>query len=428
MLSLLSVAAETPSRHRITIIDEQIEEVPWDASPDLVGITCMTALAPRTYELADHFRARGVPVVLGGIHPTFCSGEALQHADAVVAGEAEGIWPEVLVDAESGRMSGIYRAESPVDLAELYPIPRHLIDRRNYATIHAVQATRGCPHNCAFCSVTAFNHGIQRRRPVEFIVREVAAIPDRFFMFVDDNLTADRDYATELFGALRPLGKRWVCQATLALADDPQFVRLAADAGCIGLFAGLETFNTENLGSMHKDFNRVDRYSEHIELLHANGIGLEAGIVFGFDGDDRGVFARTLHVLDELQVDIIQTSILTPLPGTPMFQKMSDRIMDRNWTHYDFHHVVFEPRHMSAEALQAGHDWVVREFYRPRRIARRLSRVARGPDGLSMMPYVMALNLAYYGRVRRWHFEGWDPALDIKTEPSAVIHETSQAA
>lgn len=412
LLSLLAVAAETPPPHRVRIIDEQVDDIPWHATPDLVGITCMSALAPRAYEIADRFRARGVPVVLGGMHPTFRSEEALRHADAVVAGEAEGVWPRVLADVLDGRLGGVYTQPEPADLACLKPIPRHLLAGRHYATVHAIQATRGCPHRCAFCSVSAFSHGTQRRRPAAEVADEVARFPGKFFMFVDDNLTAGKDYALELFERLAPLGKWWMTQSTLAVAEDPSFVAAAARAGCIGLFVGLETFSDGNLGAMNKAFNRVEQYRERIRLLHAHGIGVEAGIVFGFDGDDAGVFARTLSLLDELRVDLIQASIFTPLPGTPQFDALQDRITDRNWAHYDFHHVIFEPAGMSAEALQAGHDWVVREFYRPWRIARRLARRAAFPRGMATLPYAAALNLAYYGRTVRWHIRGWNPAGD----------------
>lgn len=409
LLSLLSVAAETPPGHSIRIVDEQIDDVPWDADVDLVGITCMTALAPRAYEIADRFRARGVPVVLGGMHPTFRPLEALDHADAVVAGEAEGVWGEVVAAAEARRLGGVYRAAAPPDLSALKTPPRRLLRADRYSTIHAVQATRGCPHGCAFCAIAAFNNQTQRRRPVEAVVREVAAIPGRFFMFVDDNLTADRDYALALFRALEPLDKIWITQSTLAVAAEESFVRAAARAGCIGLFAGLETFSESNLTSVDKTCHRVESYRERIGLLHRHGIGVEAGIVFGFDGDDAGVFRQTLSILDNLEIDAIQASIFTPLPGTPRFESMEPRLLDRQWGHYDLHHVVFQPQGMSAESLQAGHDWVTYEFYRPWRIARRAARHLARPRGTRTIPYVAGLNLAYYGRTVQWHIRGWDP-------------------
>ena len=372
----------------------------------------MTAAAPRAYEIAGRFRRRGIPVVLGGMHPTFRSEEALRHADAVVAGEAEGVWEKVVEDARAGRMRGVYRADELPDLAKLKRPRRSLLASGKYATRNALQATRGCPHACAFCSVSAFNGGRQRCRPVEDVIREVAELPERFFVFNDDNITADREYAKRLFEGLKPLKKLWISQSTLEIADDPEFVKLAAEAGCIGLFVGLETFNESNLEGVEKTFHRAEKYREGVRVLHDCGIGVEAGVVFGFERDRAGTFQHTLAMLDDLEIDAIQVSVLTPLPGTPHYESMRERILDRNWAHYDFHHVVFEPTGMSAESLQAGHDWVTHEFYKPWRIARRMARWVRRPRGWKTLPYMAAINMAYYGRSRRWGIRGWNPAME----------------
>jgi radical SAM superfamily enzyme YgiQ (UPF0313 family) len=428
LLSLLSVAAETPAGDDVTIIDEQIQDVPVDGGYDLVGITCMTAAAPRAYELAEIFRRRRIPVVLGGMHPTLMPEEALTHADAVCAGDAEGVWTRILRDARDGRLAGIYRS-APDSPGVVAPPPRHLLKSRHYGTVQAVQATRGCPNRCAFCSVSAYHQGRFRRRPVADVVAEVAAFRHRFFVFVDDNLVADRDYARDLFRALRPLRKLWITQATLDIADDPQLTKLAADAGCIGLFVGIETFSHANLASVDKGFNKVHEYRKRIGLLHDHGIGIEAGIVFGFERDDPGVFRRTLRLLDDLEIDMVQVSILTPLPGTPFHESIRPRIFDRDWSHYDFHQVVFTPWRMPAEALQAGHDWVTRQFYRPWRIVRRLARLAMRPGGWRTLPYAAAINLGYYGRTVRWSLRGYDPARRAgRARPMAVAAAVESAA
>lgn len=418
LLSLLTVAAETPADVEVRIVDEQVEDIPWDAPVDLVGITCMTAAAPRAYRIAARFRERGVAVVLGGMHPTLVPDEAAEHADAVVAGDAEGVWANVVADARAGCLRGIYRNPVPPDLRNLKPIPRHLLDRGRYSTVQSIQATRGCPHGCNFCSVSAYHARMHRRRPVPDVVREIAQLPGRFFVFVDDNLPADREYARDLFQALVPLKKRWITQATLSVAEDPAFVRLAADAGCIGLFVGLETFNTANLDAAEKSCNRVERYREAIDCLHRHGIGIEAGIMFGFPEDRPSAFQQTLRLLDEVEVDAILVSLFTPLPGTPKFAAMHDRILDWNWEHYDFDHVVFDPRGMSAEALEAGQAWITREFYRPWRILRRAWRHLLRPRSWACLPYLVALNVAFYGRVVQWHVRGWNPALEDRVPGS----------
>jgi len=410
LLSLLSVAAESPDDADIKIVDEQIEDIPWNADVDLVGITCMTAVAPRAYEIAQHFRQRGIPVVLGGMHPTLCPNEAIRHADAIVVGDAEGVWQKVLVDASRGCLQGIYRNERPPSLARLKRPPRQLLSAQKYATINAVQATRGCPHGCDFCAIAAFNGRTQRQRPVEEVIAEIEDLPGRTFIFVDDNLTADCEYARSLFSALKPLRKRWVTQSTLAITKDPELVRLMAESGCIGLFVGLETFAEGNLASVNKTCHRVEEYRQAIRLLHRHGIAVEAGIVFGFDGDSPEVFRQTLEMLDDLEVDMIQASIFTPLPGTPRAKLLAGRVFDREWANYDFHHVVFQPANMRPSDLQVGHDWVSRQFYSPWRIFRRLFRHLRRPRALASLPYLTAVNMAYYGRIHCWHIRGRDPA------------------
>jgi radical SAM superfamily enzyme YgiQ (UPF0313 family) len=410
LLSLLSVAAETPKEVKVEIVDEQIGAIPWRADFDLVGITCMTALAPRAYEIAARFRQQNIPVVLGGMHPTLCPEDAIPHADAIVVGDAEGIWGQVISDLKKGTLHKIYANDRQPDMAGLKKVPRSLLAKNSYATINAVQATRGCPNACEFCAVSAFHRQTQRRRPVKEVISEISGLPNKFVLFVDDNLTADRGYAARLFKGLVPLKKIWGAQSTIAIAEDPSLVRLAAESGCIGLFIGIETFSRENLSGVGKTCNRVEKYREAIRQFHSFGIAVEAGIVFGFDNDHPTVFQNTLRVLDKLKIDLIQASIFTPLPGTMSFGTMQQRIFDRDWNNYDFHSVVFQPKHMSPADLQGGHDWVTRRFYEPHRIARRLWHHAKRPRSLASMGYVAALNLAYYGRVLNWNIRGFNPA------------------
>lgn len=409
LLSLLSVAAETPSDAQVEIVDEQFEDIPWNSKYDLVGITCMTAAAPRAYKIAAKFRKMRIPVVLGGMHPTLCPGEAVNHADAIVVGDAEGIWHQVVADARAHNLKPVYQNKQPPTLQGLKMLPRHLLHPGKYAPVHAVQATRGCQNACDFCSVSAYHNRTQRFRPVEEVCEEIERLSGRFLVFVDDNLTADQGYSQRLFESLRGLGKLWVTQSTLSFADNPELVDLAAESGCCGVFVGLETFSERNLASVNKSCHRVEKYRAAIELLHSKGISVEAGIVLGFDHDGPGVFEKTLRMLQELHIDSIQVSVFTPLPGTIRFEQMKHRIFDRDWSHYDFHNVVFRPARMAPTDLKAGHDWVTREFYRPWRIIRRLVSHARRPNGLKTLPYVAVVNWAYYGRVKRWNIKGRNP-------------------
>jgi radical SAM superfamily enzyme YgiQ (UPF0313 family) len=408
MLSLLTLAELSPDDADITIVDEQIEKVPEYETFDLVGITVMTATAPRAYELASRFRQRGVPVVLGGFHPTLNPEEALRHADAVVVGPAYGAWERLLRDLADGRLQGLYYGSLDGNIPKT--LPRHLMSRPHYATLNATFATIGCRNACRFCSIRAVHSGARVLRGVRDVVAEVAAFRGRFFMLVDDNLTQDRDYALDLFRALAPLKKRWITQASVEIADDPELLAAMRRAGCIGVFVGLETFSEDVLRDQRKEIKPAARYREAVRAFHRHGMFVEAGIIFGFDADDVSVFHRTLGMLERAGVDGIQVSILTPLPGTPLSRQMERRIFDRNWERYDYRHVVFTPARMRPEELQAGADWVIRRFYSPLGILRRLLRWLFSPGGTANVVTALAINLAYYGRTRSFRIRGYDPA------------------
>lgn len=423
MLSLLTVAELSPEDAEIRIVDEQIENIPENETFDLVGITAMTAAAPRAYEIAARFRERGIPVVMGGFHATLNPAEALQHVDAVVVGCAAGAWQRVLADLGNGKLSRPGQKERPDACGpeeRIYygdpeapipaSLPRHLVDRDSYVTVNSTYATLGCTNACRFCSIAAFHKGQRHQRDIVDLVSEIGSFRERFFMFVDDNLTQDRGYVVELLERLRPLGKKWVTQASIDVADDEELLTLMRDAGCIGLFIGIETFNERALGAQDKGFNVPDRYRAAVARIHRHGMYVEAGMIFGFDTDEPGVFRATLEMLDRIGIDAIQASILTPLPGTRLFEDMRDRLLDTSWERYDYRHVVFEPRRMSAHELQAGADWLIRKYYSPWRILKRLPRWLATPGGLWNFVYPMALSLAYYGRVKRFGIEGSDPA------------------
>jgi len=423
MLGLLSVAACTPPEHEVRIVDESVEPIDFDADVDVVGVGFMTAFAGRAYEIGNRFRRRGRTVVFGGYHPTFRTREVLAHCDAVVVGEAENTWPDVIADIEAGRLGQVYRADAPPDLAKLRRPQRQLLDAGGYITVNAVQASRGCPHTCAFCSVSRFFNSRQRFRPVAHVVDEVAAIKDRFIMFVDDNIVGDPAYARELFTQLAPLNKKWMSQASLTIAEDDELVKLAARSGCIGLFVGIESINSAALGEADKLFNRVQQYHDSIARLHDAGIGVESGIVFGFDQDDVHVFERTMQFIDDVRLDAIQASILTPLPGTTLHDRLraEGRIFDYDWAHYDFRHAVFHPRQMSAEQLQNGADWVISHFYSMPQVARRVLRGAPKLGWYSTLFMSMPINLAYWHRVRKWGIGGRHPSQFEQPPQPAVV-------
>lgn len=400
MLPSLYVAASMPSYVETRIVDEDVEPVDFDTDADLVGISFMTFNAPRAYEIADRFRKeQGKPVILGGYHPTFMPEEAIEHADSICIGEAERNVPRMIEDFRAGRLAPSYETDG-VDLKGL-PVPdRRLLRTSAYATADAVQATRGCRNRCTFCSITSFFKHQFRARPVDEVIAELEGL-GRVLLFADDNIIGSRAYAQELFARMIPLGKRWFSQCGIRIAYDPELLRLAFDSGCRGLFVGLESLSQANLRDWKKSFNRAGEYVRAIERIHAAGIGVCAGIVFGMDGDTPEVFEKTLDFLDEARVDALQATILTPFPGTPLFDEMEKqgRIVDRDWSKYDFRHVVFEPRQMSRETLADGHAWVLTQFYSRRSVLRRLWREFAYLDPWTVLRVTAPVNLSYRSRL-----------------------------
>jgi radical SAM superfamily enzyme YgiQ (UPF0313 family) len=419
MLSLLTVARLSPADSQVTLVDEQVDAIDFDGDYDVVGLTVMTATAPRAFEIAERFGRRGVPVVMGGFYPSLNPQDALTHCDAVVVGPAMEAWPQLLEDLAAGRMQPLYHGNPAAPVPS--ELPRHLIARHKYVTTNATYATMGCRNHCRFCSVSRFYDSHHYCRPVEDVVGEVKAFGEKFFIFVDDNLTQDRDYAAALFRGLAGQGKHWLTQLSIEVAWDDELLDLMAQSGCVGVFVGLESFNDKALGTQDKAFNVPQRYRDAVARFHAHGIFVEAGLMFGFDDDDAGVFARTLSLLDQIGIDTILVSIVTPLPGTVLHEQMRDRIRDTNLGHYDYRHVVFEPKRITAEQLQSGADWVIHRFYRPSAILRRLARWAVTPKGLSHLIYPLVLNLAFYGRTRRFGLRGRDPAEQSAVSTSAKL-------
>ena len=378
-LALTALAALTPRDVRVRLIDENVEAVNLKAKPDLVGISLMTPLAPRGYEIADAYRKRGVPVVLGGIHASMMPEEASAHADAVLVGEAEDLWPRVIEDACRGELQPFYRSDEHSPLDDL-PLPRReLLKRKAYFFVNTVQTTRGCPFDCAFCSVTQFYGHTYRLRPVEEVEREVRNLEGRFIFFVDDNIVGNVAYAKALFRRLIPHGLKWASQSSITIARDRDLLRLVRQSGCMGLFIGFESLSQNTLKEMGKTFNRVQSYTEMINRIHSYGIGIQGSFIFGNDGDTPSVFAEVVDFTEKARLDAALFSILTPFPGTRLYRKMEaeGRILTDDWTRYDMNHVVFRPRGMRVEQLQQGFNWAYSRLYSWRSIVKRLLGVRR---------------------------------------------------
>ena len=392
------MAGLTPPEHDVQLVDEAISRIDPGADADLVGITANTCAAPRAYELADLFRSRGIPVVMGGIHPTALPEEAIQHCDSVVIGEAEGQWEKVLQDVQRGTLKKFYRHESFPELNGCPRPRRQLLRKESYIVTNTVQTTRGCPFDCSFCSVTKFFGSTYRTRPVEDVVREVSELQGKLVIFVDDNIMGNPRYAKNLFESLVGLKKKWLSQGSLTMLRDQALIKLAAKSGCRGLLIGFETLSAASLKKIGKSFNVVEKYKEAIDRLHQVGIGVIGSFIFGMDEDDEGVFERTVEFVEKTKMDIPTFAVLTPLPGTSLYNKLEaeKRIFDRDWTKYDGAHVVFKPMLMSPERLQEGYHWAMKSAYSLRGIFRRLLGFN------TRLPVFGPLNLIYMHQVRAY--------------------------
>lgn len=373
--TLTAVAAATPAGHEVTLVDEGVQPLDLDDRPDLVGITVYTFLAPRAYEIADHYRARGVHVVLGGLHVTSIPEDARPHADTLILGEAETVWPQFLRDMEGGSPQRVYGPVFPGDLDAL-PLPRKELARcAAYMTTASITATRGCPHLCSFCHNNVRPKAPYRRRSIESIASQVAREGDGYYIFFDDNLTVDKDFVRRLCRALKPLGVRWRCATNIALAYDEELVRLMAESGCDGVFIGFESVNTLSLSESGKRQNHTRDYERLIGVFHRNRILITGSFIFGFDHDGPDVFRGTVRFAIRNRIGSVTFHILTPFPGTDLFRRLDGegRLITRDWGLYDTGHAVFRPANMTAEQLDAGYRRAYREFYSWPSILRRLT-------------------------------------------------------
>jgi radical SAM superfamily enzyme YgiQ (UPF0313 family) len=377
-LGLAIVAALTPPEVEISLTDENVTAIDFQKETDLVGITALTITAQRAYQIADTFRAKGVNVVLGGSHPSALPEEASQHADSVVIGEAEGIWPKVIEDFEAKTLQRIYGQRERPSLVNL-PIPRRdLFAKGAYSCSNTISTTRGCPNACSFCSVTSFFGHSYRCRPVEEILKEIETLNHpKFIGFVDDNIFGSPKFAKDLLRALVPYKVRWVAQASVRVARDEELLTLAAASGCMALLIGFETLSPANLTAVGKKVNVADEYETVIKKIHSHGIAIHGFFIVGLDDDDEDVFERTLSFARKMRLESAQFAWPVPYPGTALCESLdkAGRIVTKDWSQYESN-VVFEPKLMSRETLEKGYDWAWREFYSLPSIWRRIG-VAR---------------------------------------------------
>jgi len=412
-LNLMIIAGLTPPEWDISIIDENFGSPDYQAMPrpDLVGITAFTSQANRAYEIAAYFKRLNVPVVIGGIHATMRMDEAMEHVDSVATGEAEGIWRHVLDDARCGSLKRRYDGGLAV-LTDV-PIARHdLLDSR-YA-FGSIQTTRGCPLNCNFCSVSAFNGTRYRHRPIEDVMREFRMIREKRVLVVDDNIIGTRPEhiarAKELFRALAKadLKKEWVGQATVNFADDEELLALAAKSGCSGVYIGFESPKPEGLLELGKKFNLLNSRDFHdcVQRIKRHNILVVGSFIMGLDGDGPGIGKRIADVASQYGVDNLSTLFLTPLPGTRIWEQMESegRIVlnsfPEDWKYYTLTYPVARYKHLSMDGIVREMITCNRTFYSLPRVLRRIwNNMRQGHK-----PWLSVIgNFSYRGNIRFAH-------------------------
>ena len=370
-VNLPLLAALTPPGHTITIVEEAFAPDDINQDVDLVGITVLTELALRAYRIADTYRQKAVKVVMGGIHPTVLPDEALKHADAVVVGEAEGVWPRLVSDAASGQMQRIYRAGKMTDLKGLPKPRRDLLPGTKYQGYIripiGVETSRGCPYDCEFCCIGQTLGQQYRVRPVREVIAEIESIDSPHLFFVDDALGLNRNVAKKLFTEMIPLRRRWLAQGTVSLAEDLELLRLMERSGCLGLLIGFESVQKGTQNEVKKIKNlRIDFY-EAMRRFHGEGFGILGSFVFGFDYENKDVFEQTLEFIMRCRMDVVQLRILTPYPGTRLYKRLlsEGRLFVRDWwlRGYPPDTLLFQPKGMTADELMSGFDRLNRQAY-----------------------------------------------------------------
>jgi radical SAM superfamily enzyme YgiQ (UPF0313 family) len=339
----------------------------------------MTSTAFEAYRIADTYREKrpDVKVLLGGIHASMLPEEAIRHADCVVIGESEGLWPEIIEDCRNGSLKPFYRCNELPDLSRMNPPKRELLEGKSLYSLDAVQTSRGCPYRCRFCSVHLFSGGKYRTRPVDDVIDDIRRIKGRYMLFLDDNPTGNVRYAKELVRKMVGLNKKWFTQAHITIADDEELLRLAKRAGLTIVGVGFESIIRESLEATAKPHVSLRKYRENIRKIQQHGIIVLGSFIFGFDGDDEDVFQRTIRFAQECKIDLASFHILTPYPGTALYKQLEQEgrlIESKGWDQYTTRHAVFKPMGMgqSPDNLERGFHRAYREFYSLPSVLKRL--------------------------------------------------------
>jgi radical SAM superfamily enzyme YgiQ (UPF0313 family) len=398
------LAALTPRDVTVRFYDDRTETIPFDEPTDLVALSVETYTAKRSYQIASEFRRRGIPVVMGGFHPTLVPEEVSEYADSMVIGEGERLWPAVIDDFRNGRLQPVYRQTGRPPLAGVWP-DRSIFAGKRYLPVGLVEAGRGCHFRCEFCAIQTYFSNTQTRRPIDEIVDEVRRIKKPLIFFVDDNITSNMDRAKEFFRALIPLKIRWVSQASINAAHDEEFLRLIKASGCQGLLIGFESLDPDTLRRMRKSFNLMGGgYEQALANLRRHQIRLYVTFILGYDDDHGDTLERTLAFAERHKFYIVAFNHLTPFPGTPLYDRLRTEgrlLFDRWWLDpaYRYGMVPFAPRGMTAQDVERRCIEARQRFYSLSSIVRRSLDFEVNSRTWFMWSHFFSINLLFRSEV-----------------------------
>jgi len=388
MLYARQIAAITPKNHSVTFINERYAKIDFEEPYDIVNINFTTSTAPRAYEIADTFRTKDVTVVLSGLHASCLPEEAKQHADSVLLGRGETNWLKLLDDYEKNKLKPFYKH---LDYNNSLHIPPTNVSLPGFVITGAIEATRGCPYQCEFCPETKISGGSHfYARPVGEVIDEIKSIPQKTIMFYDSSLTINPKYSKDLFRKMKGLKKKFFCNGNSnVLANDLELVELSKEAGCVAWLIGFESISQETIDEIGKTTNKVDEYKQAVKNIHDEGMAVIGCFIFGFDTDKPSVFNETLQVIKELEIDVADFCILTPFPGTPIFNRLEKdgRILTKDWSKYTLKNVVFKPKNMSSDELLDGVRKMYINFYSTQYTVKRVVKSLH----LGLYPYLVVL-------------------------------------
>jgi radical SAM superfamily enzyme YgiQ (UPF0313 family) len=374
-LALLTLASLTPRQHEVCIEDENLRELILDDEPDLVGITVNVDTSKHAYEIADIYRKKKIPVILGGIHVSANPEEALRHADSVCIGEAEELWEDILKDLQKGELKQIYYNSKPTDLSKVPVLKWDFISSSKYLYTNIVVTSRGCPFNCEFCyNSCEYVHHKYRNRNIEDILEEIRNLKTKHIMFIDDNFIGNINWTRAFLREIKPLKLKWNAAVSANIYNHLDLLDEMSECGCQSLFIGFESINKSSTDNVNKHQNHTVDYEKLISEIHARKIMVNASFVFGLDYDEPNTFQNTLNWLVKNKVETMTAHILTPYPGTLLYKRFMEerRIIDFNLNNYNTSKVVFRPENLTPEELYKGYLWIYKEFYSMKNILKRI--------------------------------------------------------